>query len=136
MQFLAISGPLVILNILQTILYILNILKQQNQLECIPVNYSHNNENISSNFTQTSKETSPSMHQVTEPKNPTANQQTTYESDADDDSNNSCTVTLHPTYLVNSQLNQNNKLETINIKLYLKNQLLEILFLKLNNLEK
>ena len=68
------------------------------KLECISVNYSHNNENMSSNFTQPSKETSSSMHQVTKPKNPTPNQQTTYESDTDDDSNNSCTVTLHPTY--------------------------------------
>ena len=51
---------------------------------------NHNNENTSSNFTQTSQDTTPSQHQFPNPKNPTPIQQTTYESDTNDDCDNSC----------------------------------------------
>ena len=99
---------------------------------------NHNNENISSDFIQSLQDTSLIQHQFTNPTNSTPIQQTTYESDTDDDSDHSCTNNFsntHPTYLVNSQLNQNNKLQTVNIQVYLKNHQLETSFLKPNNLE-
>ena len=53
---------------------------------------NHNNENISHNFIQpSSQDTSLTQHQFTNPTNPTPILELTYESDTDDDSDNSCT---------------------------------------------
>ena len=64
-------------------------------------------------MTQPSPDTSLTQNQFANSTNPTSIQKSTYESDTDDDSHNfvqKTLVTLHLTYPVNSQFNQNNNL--------------------------